>query len=212
MIRNIKAVLACAIVSAMALVGCNTSHEAANEDVAEATQALVGGLQINEVAASGAKFVEIFNSGTTSVNLASYKVTYGDSSTGANVGAACALSGTLAAGAYQQVRTSCTGLTNCTTCALTYGSPDINPVTGQDGPITRNFYLLNASNNSVFETVVYPNADGTPVQTCTCRYNVFGDYVCSQITPSTGYTWAALPNGGDCFRVSSEPTPLAANY
>ena len=198
---------------ALVLLGCQSttlSHEQANEEIDKTEQALVGGLQINEVAASGAKFVEIFNAGSTSVNLANYKVAYGDSSAGPNVGAACTLSGSLAAGAYLQVRTSCTGLPNCAQCALVYSSPDINPVTGVDGPITRNFYLLNAANNSVFETVVYPNSDGTPTQSCTCRYDFFGNWMCSNTVPLVGMSWGAMPNGGDCFRVTS-PTPITAN-
>jgi len=190
------------MISAILLVGCQTSMDQANEDIDQTKQALVNGLQINEVRASGAKFIEIYNAGATSVTLSNYKVTYGDSSTGPNVGAACALPGTLAAGAYHQVRTDCTGQTDCTTCAIVY--------TDVAGTPTRNFYLLNASDNSVFETVVYPNPDGTPAQACTCRYNWQGQYVCSYIVPATGMSWSAMPNGGDCFGVTT-PSPNAVN-
>jgi hypothetical protein len=207
-----KKIISLVLISLVSTIGCAV-ETTEMDSVEEKEQAVVGGLQINEVAVSGTRFVEIFNGGTTAVNLGNYRVASGRSDSGPDLGQSCSLSGSLAAGQYRQVRSSCSGVSNCTTCSvIQYADPDynFNPLTGvETGPVNRTFYLLNSSNNSVFEMVTYPNHDGSPVQSCTCVTR-FGQVTCDESVPVIGQSWSAVPNGGDCFRVASR-TPGSSN-
>ncbi len=197
--------------SLLFLFGCNqTSVE--DEQVEQSSQAALNGLQINEVFTfGGSRFIELYNAGTTPVSLTPYRVATGSTTAGVNTvntASACQLTGSLAAGAYTRIRNSCSGASNCQQCStLSWGNPDL--VNGVDGPAKRTFNLITSS-NSVFESVIYPDTDGTPVQACTCTNSPLFGYQCDDSFPAIGQSWGALPNGGDCFRVVS-PSPLSSN-
>lgn len=166
------------ILCALFFAGCAVE---AGEQVEGLDQALIGGLQINEVKLNGGKFIEVFNAGTASVNLTSYKVVAGRSDTGVDLSTACALSGTIAPGGYV-VKTSA----DCP--SIPWTDPDYNSAMMIDGPVRRTYDVLNGSNVSQ-ENLVLPQRGAWPL---------------------IGMSYSACPNGSDTF-CSAFPTQGSAN-
>lgn len=166
------------VLCAVFFVGCAVE---AGEQVDGLDQALVGGLQINEVKLNGGKFIEVFNAGSSSVDLTGYKLVAGRSDTGVDMSTACALSGSIAAGGYL-VKTS----TDC--ASIPWTDPDYNSSTMIDGPVRRTYDVLNGSNVSQ-ETLVLPQRGAWP---------------------SIGMSYSACPNGSDTF-CAAFPTQGSAN-